>query len=90
MAACSNPSQSRITSALCSPASGAGRDGGGALVDSGNGNVDFGGLLLSGQYLLTVTSSGLFSCGLPVRITARVRMGTGRVVGVRRDQGWLA
>jgi hypothetical protein len=34
------------------------RDGGGVLVDSGSGNVDFGGLLLSGQYLLTVTSTG--------------------------------
>jgi hypothetical protein len=34
------------------------RDGNGALVDSGSGNVDFGGLLLTGQYLLTVTSTG--------------------------------
>jgi formylglycine-generating enzyme required for sulfatase activity len=34
------------------------RDGGGALVDSGSGNVDFGGLLLSGQYLLSLTSTG--------------------------------
>jgi formylglycine-generating enzyme required for sulfatase activity len=34
------------------------RDSGGVVVDSGSGNVDFGGLLLSGQYLMTVTSTG--------------------------------
>jgi lon-related putative ATP-dependent protease len=34
---------------------------------------------------LTVTSSGLFSFGLPVRITARVRMGTGRVIDIERE-----
>ncbi len=34
---------------------------------------------------LTVTSSGLFSFGLPVRITARVRMGTGKVIDIERE-----
>jgi hypothetical protein len=50
------------------------RDGSGALVDSGSGNVDFGGLLLSGQYLLTVTSNGgttqTFSLNLDASIEA--------------------
>lgn len=44
----------------------------------------------SGSYVgqvngLTVTSSGLFSFGLPVRITARVRMGTGKVIDIERE-----
>jgi uncharacterized delta-60 repeat protein len=34
------------------------RDGGGVLVDSGSGNVDFSGLLLSGDYVLSLTSTG--------------------------------
>jgi lon-related putative ATP-dependent protease len=34
---------------------------------------------------LTVTSSGLFEFGLPVRITARVRMGTGKVIDIERE-----
>ena len=34
---------------------------------------------------LTVTSSGLFSFGLPVRITARVRMGRGKVIDIERE-----
>ncbi|MDO8986221.1 Lon protease family protein [Cypionkella sp.] len=34
---------------------------------------------------LTVTSSGLFGFGLPVRITARVRMGTGKVIDIERE-----
>lgn len=34
---------------------------------------------------LTVTSSGTFSFGLPVRITARVRMGTGKVIDIERE-----
>lgn len=34
---------------------------------------------------LTVTSSGLFTFGLPVRITARVRMGTGKVIDIERE-----
>ncbi len=34
---------------------------------------------------LTVTSSGLFSFGLPVRITARVRMGSGKVIDIERE-----
>lgn len=34
---------------------------------------------------LTVTNSGLFSFGLPVRITARVRMGTGKVIDIERE-----
>lgn len=34
---------------------------------------------------LTVVSSGLFSFGLPVRITARVRMGSGKVIDIERE-----
>lgn len=34
---------------------------------------------------LTVTNSGLFSFGLPVRITARVRMGVGKVIDIERE-----
>ncbi|MDM7931476.1 Lon protease family protein [Tabrizicola sp.] len=34
---------------------------------------------------LTVTNSGLFSFGLPVRITARVRMGNGKVIDIARE-----
>ena len=34
---------------------------------------------------LTVTSSGLLTFGLPVRITARVRMGTGKVIDIERE-----
>jgi hypothetical protein len=34
------------------------RDGNGRLVDSGSGNVDFGGLLPTGQYLLSLTGTG--------------------------------
>ncbi|MBA3909661.1 MAG: peptidase [Rhodobacter sp.] len=34
---------------------------------------------------LTVTSSGLFTFGLPVRITARVRMGSGKVIDIERE-----
>ncbi len=34
---------------------------------------------------LTVTSSGPFSFGLPVRITARVRMGSGKVIDIERE-----
>lgn len=34
---------------------------------------------------LTYVSSGLFSFGLPVRITARVRMGTGKVIDIERE-----
>ncbi|WP_431299862.1 Lon protease family protein [Tabrizicola sp. BL-A-41-H6] len=34
---------------------------------------------------LTVTSSGLFTFGLPMRITARVRMGTGKVIDIERE-----
>jgi hypothetical protein len=34
------------------------RDGGGPLVASGTGNVDFSGLLLSGNYVLSITSTG--------------------------------
>lgn len=34
---------------------------------------------------LTVTSSGMLSFGLPVRITARVRMGTGKVIDIERE-----
>lgn len=34
---------------------------------------------------LTVTGSGLLTFGLPVRITARVRMGTGKVIDIERE-----
>jgi lon-related putative ATP-dependent protease len=34
---------------------------------------------------LTVTQSGLFTFGLPVRITARVRMGSGKVIDIERE-----
>jgi len=34
---------------------------------------------------LTVTSNGLFTFGFPVRITARVRMGTGKVIDIERE-----
>lgn len=34
---------------------------------------------------LTVTTSGLMTFGLPVRITARVRMGTGKVIDIERE-----
>lgn len=34
---------------------------------------------------LTVTLGGLFEFGLPVRITARVRMGTGKVIDIERE-----
>lgn len=34
---------------------------------------------------LTFTSSGLFDFGLPVRITARVRMGTGKVIDIEHE-----
>lgn len=34
---------------------------------------------------LTVVSSGLFDFGLPVRITARVRMGNGKVIDIERE-----
>lgn len=34
---------------------------------------------------LTVTQSGLFTFGLPVRITARVRMGAGKVIDIERE-----
>ena len=34
---------------------------------------------------LTYVSSGLFHFGLPVRITARVRMGTGKVIDIERE-----
>lgn len=34
---------------------------------------------------LTVANSGFFSFGLPVRITARVRMGTGKVIDIERE-----
>lgn len=34
---------------------------------------------------LTVASYGTFSFGMPVRITARVRMGTGRVIDIERE-----
>jgi len=52
------PSDAAFTSTGLDTATWELRDGGGALIDSGSGNVDFGGLLLSGQYLLTVTSNG--------------------------------
>jgi len=52
------PSEAAFTTTGLDAATWELRDGGGALVDSGSGNVDFGGLLLSGQYLLTVTSTG--------------------------------
>lgn len=34
---------------------------------------------------LTVTDSGMFAFGLPVRITARVRMGSGKVIDIERE-----
>ena len=34
---------------------------------------------------LTVVSSGLFTFGLPVRITARVRMGTSKIIDIERE-----
>jgi hypothetical protein len=68
------PSDAAFTSSGLNAATWELRDGNDALVDSGSGNVDFGGLLLSGQYLLTVTSTGgttqTFSLGLDASIEA--------------------
>jgi formylglycine-generating enzyme required for sulfatase activity len=71
------PSDAAFASAGLNAATWELRDGNGGLVDSGSGNVDFGGLLLSGDYLLSLNSTGddpqTFSLELDASIEARPR-----------------